>query len=129
MGKKRRALSSPQKFKARYRTLRGNASTDTATTTENSVVAAQLAEEQAAQVTETPVQEIIPEIVETTTPTETEVPTLEASQDITTTVKKAPSRTRSRKTTPRSTKTSATKSTTTRSRRTKTKITDSTEAE
>ena len=127
MGKKRRALAAPQKFKARYRTLRGNTSTSTpAATTENSVVAAQLAEEQTVQVTETPVQEIATETVETTTPTETEVPTLEATPTTTAT----PTVTK-----PTAKKTSSTRTSTTprrrstRTRRTKASKTDSTKAE
>lgn len=44
MGKKRRALSAPQKFKARNRALRGSNPSQLPATTENSVAAATLSE-------------------------------------------------------------------------------------
>ena len=123
MGKKRRALSSPQKFKARYRQLRGTPSTTAST--DNSVMIAKLAEQKQREVeTPTPVMEevlnaaevepAVEPVAEAVVETPTVAPAVTAP-----TIKKTSS-TRSR---------TSTRKKSTRTRRTKASKADSTKAE
>jgi hypothetical protein len=143
MGKKRRALAAPQKFKARYRQIRGNTqnTTSASPTVENSVAIANLEEERLVQESTTsPTLE--PKLVETPEQVtsdfrEANPLSVEAEQTVVvepvapviakkpTAVSPKPVTARKRAT--RTTNTAKTK--TSRSRKTRTKLADPTEAQ
>ena len=141
MGKKRRALAAPQKFKARYRQMRGDTSTNTTTATENSVAIANLEEEKLIQesITSPTLETKLVETPEQVTsdfreanplPVQTE-PT-RAVQPVTPVIAKKPTAVSpkpvtARKRATRTTNTAKTK--TSRSRKTRTKLADPTEAQ
>ena len=123
MGKKRRALSSPQKFKARYRQLRGTPSTTAST--DNSAMIAKLAEQKQREVeTPTPVVEEAlnaAEVEPTVEPaTQATVETPSVTPAVAPPTAKKTTNTRSR---------TNTRKKSTRTRRTKASKTDSTKAE
>ena len=121
MGKKRRALSSPQKFKARYRQLRGTPSTTAST--DNSAMIAKLAEQKEVEAP-TPVVE---EVLNTVESEPTVEPATQATVE-TPSVTPAVAPPTAKKTTNTRSRTNTRKKST-RTRRTKASKTDSTKAE